>query len=139
MIEKELASTVHYRRLFRLLKFPRNQATRALSRRRHSTVHIGCSQTHGTQLLLVSSNRQDFWRRSPGRSSAARFQPARAYAENENFAWAFFGASPTWNLPGKPTTATHCRRTPDEDAESHPGPGAGSGPSREPTRQVARC
>lgn len=60
-----------------------SQETLTRLRDRHSTVDIGSIQIHGTQLLLVSSNQSDSWRRIPGTDSAARFQPAESCAGNE--------------------------------------------------------
>src|SRR6267142_3604845 len=74
------------------LRFSTSQATPAPSGDRHSTVHIGSIRIHGTQLLLVSSNRFDFGRRSPERHSAFRFQPATACGENKSSAWICFPA-----------------------------------------------
>jgi hypothetical protein len=62
-----------------------NQATPTASRDLHSTAHNGSIQTHGTQLLLVSSNRFDSSPRSPGKHNAGRFQPAAQRVENESF------------------------------------------------------
>ena len=59
----------------------------------HSTVHIGSIQTHGTQLLLVSSNRLDSWHRNPGMHNAAQFQTAMYCVENKSFVF-FSLASP---------------------------------------------
>jgi hypothetical protein len=69
-----------------------NQATPTASRDLHSTAYIGSIQTHGTQLLLVSSNRFDSSHRSPGKHNAARFQPAAQYAENESSVFVSFAS-----------------------------------------------
>src|SRR6266404_2308332 len=82
------------------LRFSTSQATQAPSGDRHSTVHIGSIRIHGTQLLLVSSNRFDFGWRSPETHSAFRFQPATACGENKSFAWICFPAlKPVLVLP----------------------------------------
>jgi hypothetical protein len=67
-----------------------SRETPAGSRDRHSTAYIGSIQIHGTQLLLVSSNRFDSLRHNPETHTAARFQPAAYCAENEGFASVWF-------------------------------------------------
>src|SRR5258707_4012989 len=71
------------------LRFSTSQATQAPSGDRHSTVHIGSIRIHGTQLLLVSSNRFDSGRRNRQKHSAVRFQSATEFGENKSFAGAY--------------------------------------------------
>ena len=67
------------------LRSPMSQGAQTGSSDRHSTVHIGSIRTHGTQLLLVSSNRFDLPWRSPQRHSAVRCSPATACEESKRF------------------------------------------------------
>src|SRR5882762_1987661 len=94
------------------LRFSTSQATQAPSGDRHSTIHIGSIRIHGTQLLLVSSNRFDFGRRSPETHSAFRFQPATASGENKSFAWICFPA-----LKPGPVAPAHRLRRPGPQTE----------------------
>jgi hypothetical protein len=64
--------------------WPKRQATLTGSRDLHSIAYIGSIQTHGTQLLLVSSNRLDSWQRNPGMHNAAQFQTAVYCVENKS-------------------------------------------------------
>ena len=61
---------------------PRIRAVPADSSYRYSIVHIASSQNHGTELLLVSSNRFDFLRDNPRKHNVARSQRVTECAEN---------------------------------------------------------
>jgi len=51
---------------------------------RHSIFRIAYSQSHGTQSLLISSNRSGSCRHNPETNSAAQFRSAKVHAENED-------------------------------------------------------